>query len=182
MNVTLRGPRRSPSAAILLLLAAVTLAGCSQLAGALASAIPTADTIGVSPPSAGPYTPVPTSATPAPAAAPPGPGGHVGSHAIVCVEPITPSGGGGPPCVPVTDALVVAAATDALTQAERAAVSGSGYVAGSATCHASPQPAGCVAPDVPLGVVTFHLSAGAADVRVLVYRRTDGALGSTRLA
>ena len=184
MNVTLRRPNRtgrSASATVLLLLATVMLGGCSQLAGALASAIPTpVASPGISLPSAGPETPLPTSAAHAPAASASA-GSHVGSHAIVCVEPITPGSGGGPPCTPVSDALVVAAAMDALSPAERTDVSGSSYVAGSAACDVSPPPAGCKAPDVPFGVLTFSFRAGAAAVRVLVYRGADGTLGATRL-
>ena len=105
----------------------------------------------------------------------------MGSHAIVCLDPATATGGGGPPCVPVTDTLVTTTALAALTTTERAAVAGSAYVAGAGMCSGHPTLTGCRAPDAPVGVVTFRLRDGLAPVRVLVYRRGDSTLGATRL-
>lgn len=181
MSVTLRGSGPGlgwPRAVVLVLVATVVLGGCSQLAGVLASGLPSPAVIL---PSAGPETPIPTIATHPPAAASAGAGGHVGSHAIVCVAPVTPGAGGGPPCVPVSDALVISTALEALDSTERAAVVSSRYVAGDAGCTGVPLPRGCLAPDSPEGIVTFQLRDGLAQVRALVYRGADGTLGATRL-
>jgi len=181
----LRRLGRPASTVVLLVLAAGLLGGCSELAGALQVALPTL------PAASGPNAVAPSPSTPS-NPSPPAPaaggqattapaGGHVGSHAIVCLDPATAVGGGGPPCVPVTDALITSAAMEALTTAERTSVASSGYMAGAGVCAGDATTVGCQAPDAPVGVVTFQLRDGPATVRVLVYRRGDGTLGATRL-
>lgn len=166
--------------ACLLVLAVLAAAGCDQLVGALPSKGAGSPAATVSPAPTVADKPKGSAAGTGSEGSSSGRGSGVGSHAIVCLDPATASGGGGPPCVPVAESAAVGAALQALTVEERGWITTSEYAPGDTACARVPQPAGCASGD-PVGVVTFHLTDGGR-LEVLVVRRSDGTLGSERLS
>jgi hypothetical protein len=166
--------------ACLLVLAVLVAAGCDQLVGALPSMGAASSAATVSPAATAADPPKGSAAGTGSEGSSSGSSSGVGSHAIVCLDPATASGGGGPPCVPVAESAAVGAALQALAVEERGRISATDYVPGDAACKRVPKPAGCASGD-PVGVVTFRLTDGGP-LEVLVIRRPDGTLGSERLS
>jgi hypothetical protein len=181
--------RDQPAPVALAVVGAIwVLAACSQLGGLLPTLGPASATTG---PTAVIGAALPGTSRPAitssPAALPrassgsANAGGQSGSHAIICLTPVTAAGGGGPPCVPVSQAATVMVAIAVLTTGERTAMLYSTVALGDAACRLMPEPIGCRGGTV-VGTVTFHLTGGYGAVRVLVYHDGSGPLRAERLS
>ena len=109
-----------------------------------------------------------------------GTGGSAPDGPLVC--PADESGALGAICAPATDLLYVSAAAAILTTTERAAGTRGWLIHGAAPCAESPPPIGCSAPNVAQGEVIIEFKSHVPTVHVLVFRRTNGSLGATRLS
>lgn len=183
----------------ILLAIAVTVAACtSQLAGLAGGPGSTSSVSDATSPSAiaslssstAPVSAAPGSGTagsglgspgsrPSPNASSGGSSGSAPDGPLVCPADATATLGS--MCAPASDLLDVSAAAAILTTTERAAGTRGWLIHGATPCASSPSPVGCTTPNLPQGEVIIEFKSPVPTVHILVFRRTDGSLGATRL-